>query len=31
VLVDDAARWEQAFSTDQGENWETNWVADFTR
>jgi len=31
VLGDDAARWEQAFSTDQGENWETNWVADFSR
>lgn len=25
------ARWEQAFSTDKGETWETNWVADFTR
>jgi hypothetical protein len=23
--------WEQAFSTDGGETWETNWVADFTR
>jgi hypothetical protein len=26
-----SARWEQAFSTDQGQTWETNWVADFTR
>jgi hypothetical protein len=27
----DSCRWEQAFSTGQGETWETNWVADFTR
>jgi hypothetical protein len=26
-----AARWEQAFSTDEGNNWETNWFMDFTR
>lgn len=25
------ARWEQAFSTDAGKTWETNWVANFTR
>jgi hypothetical protein len=24
-------RWEQAFSTDNGQAWETNWVMDFTR
>ena len=24
-------RWEQAFSDDAGETWETNWVMDFTR
>ena len=24
-------RWEQAFSDDGGETWETNWVMDFTR
>lgn len=24
-------RWEQAFSEDGGETWETNWVNDFTR
>ena len=23
--------WEQAASLDGGKNWETNWVADFTR
>ena len=23
-------RWEQAFSDDDGETWETNWVMDFT-
>ena len=26
-----AARWEQAFSVDDGNNWETNWTMDFTR
>jgi hypothetical protein len=25
------ASWEQAFSTDRGETWETNWVMDMTR
>jgi hypothetical protein len=24
-------RWEQAFSLDGGQDWETNWVIDFTR
>jgi hypothetical protein len=24
-------RWEQAFSTDGGKSWETNWVMDFAR
>jgi hypothetical protein len=23
--------WEQAFSTDGGTTWETNWIADFVR
>ncbi|MBI3887325.1 MAG: hypothetical protein HY302_16590 [Opitutae bacterium] len=27
----DAARWEQAFSPDAGQTWETNWVMEFTR
>ena len=27
----DAPVWEQAFSDDGGENWETNWVMRFTR
>ena len=24
-------RWEQAFSDDDGETWETNWIMEFTR
>jgi hypothetical protein len=24
-------RWEQAFSDDGGETWETNWIMEFTR
>jgi len=24
-------RWEQAFSEDGGQTWETNWIMDFTR
>jgi hypothetical protein len=24
-------RWQQAFSADGGESWETNWVMEFTR
>jgi hypothetical protein len=27
----DAARWEQAFSDDDGRTWETNWTMDFSR
>jgi hypothetical protein len=25
-----SARWEQAFSSDEGNSWETNWYMDFT-
>jgi hypothetical protein len=25
------ARWNQAFSSDGGQSWETNWVMDFSR
>jgi hypothetical protein len=27
----DAPRWEQAFSSDAGHTWETNWIMDFVR
>jgi hypothetical protein len=26
-----SCRWEQAFSTDGGKTWETNWIMEFTR
>ncbi|MEU8267005.1 hypothetical protein AB0B89_07540 [Sphaerisporangium sp. NPDC049002] len=26
-----SARWEQAFSTDGGKYWETNWIMEMTR
>ena len=26
-----SCQWEQAFSPDQGMNWETNWIMQFTR
>jgi hypothetical protein len=30
-ITEHSARWEQAFSDDGGDSWETNWVMDFTR
>lgn len=27
----DAPRWEQAFSSDNRQTWETNWIMDFER
>ena len=31
LLDADTARWEQAFSADGGNSWETNWTMDFVR
>jgi len=30
-ITPDTAHWEQAYSNDGGETWETNWIMDFTR
>lgn len=30
-ITPSACRWEQAFSVDAGESWETNWTMAFTR
>jgi hypothetical protein len=31
AITSESARWEQAFSEDRGETWETNWRMIFTR
>jgi hypothetical protein len=31
AITPTTARWEQAFSVDGGETWETNWIAEQTR
>lgn len=31
AITPTSAHWEQAFSTDGGKNWESNWHMDFTR
>jgi hypothetical protein len=30
-ITGSSARWEQAFSPDGGESWETNWIMNFVR
>ena len=30
-ITPDSAQWSQAFSYDDGQTWETNWVMQFTR
>lgn len=30
-IAENSFHWEQAFSTDGGKTWETNWISDFER
>lgn len=30
-ITPNTARWQQAFSTDEGKSWETNWIMHMTR
>jgi uncharacterized protein DUF1579 len=30
-VMSNAPHWEQAFSVDAGQTWETNWIMDFTK
>ena len=30
-ITPSSARWDQAFSTDRGRSWETNWICALTR
>jgi hypothetical protein len=30
-ITETTARWDQAFSVDDGATWETNWVSEFAR